>query len=247
MSIPTIAWILVLAALALPAGSPTHHRTGGLDADTLVLANVTVVDPDAAHARAGRDVVVADGRIVAVTATGAYAPEPVGPSAGTDVDTRTVVDGDGGFLIPGLWDSHVHVESVAGETVYALPLWLAHGITTVRDLGSLLTLDELKGSTGPARPRILPHGAMIDGPPGAWPVARVAASAEQGRARVREVAEEGWTAVKVYSLLSRDTYLAIADEAAKQGLAVFGHVPESVTLAEAVAAGQPEPAREAAG
>jgi imidazolonepropionase-like amidohydrolase len=68
----------------------------------------------------------------------------------------------------------------------------------------------------------------------------VAGSPEEGRQMVREAAALGWKVVKTYSLLSRDTYLAIADEARQLGLLVVGHVPESVRLRDAVAAGQIE-------
>ncbi len=78
---------------------------------------------------------------------------------------------------------------------------------------------------------------MIDGPPGSWPGQMVAATPQEGRARVREAAALGWTSVKAYSLLDRETYLAIADEAQTLSLPLYGHVPEGVILADAIAAG----------
>jgi imidazolonepropionase-like amidohydrolase len=234
---PVAALTLLTAAATLAAASTLSaaatllHDRSALEAepapDTLVVRGVTVVDPDGARLLPDRDVVVVDSGIVAVVPTG---QAPAG---------HRTLEGRGGFLVPGLWDSHVHVESVPGEARLALPVTLAAGVTTVRDLGTLLTLEELRNAPAGELlgPRIVPHGAMIDGPPGAWPGQRIAASPREGRARVREAAGEGWPAVKTYSLLSRDTYRAIADEAGALGLAVVGHVPESVTLAEAVDAG----------
>lgn len=116
-------------------------------------------------------------------------------------------------------------------------------MTTVRDLatrlpkGTVRSLSDSLGAGGPPLPRILPHGAMLDGPPGAWPGIRVAASAAETRAEVRAVATEGWPTLKTYSLLRRYAYLAAADEAGALGLRVHGHVPKAVTLGEAVKAG----------
>ncbi|NNU17531.1 amidohydrolase family protein [Parvularcula sp. ZS-1/3] len=155
-----------------------------------------------------------------------------------------VISGEGLFLMPGLWDAHVHVFSAEGEPDVALPLYILHGVTSIRDMGALvplreqLTISEAIAAGNRVGPRIVPAGAMIDGPPGSWPGQMVAASPEEGRLRVREAANLGWTSVKAYSLLDRATYLAIADEATKLGLPLYGHVPEAVRLDEAVAAGQ---------
>lgn len=230
ISLLTAAATLAAASTLSAAATLLHGRSAhqaGPSPDTLVVQGVTVVDPDGARLLRGRDVVVVDSGIVAVVPTG-QAPRG-----------HRTLEGRGGFLVPGLWDSHAHVESVPGEARLALPVTLAAGVTTVRDLGTLLTLEELRHAPAGELPgpRIVPHGAMIDGPPGAWPGQRVAGSPREGRARVREAAGEGWPAVKTYSLLARDTYRAIAAEAAELGLAVVGHVPESVTLVEAVDAG----------
>ena len=84
--------------------------------------NVSVVDTAAGTVRAGMVVEVADGRITRVArATGARPANAV------------VVDGAGKFLIPGLWDSHVHLTKLGASS---LPVFIATGVTSVRDMGS---------------------------------------------------------------------------------------------------------------
>jgi len=248
MSTVPLAALAVLRLLPLsspPAGAaPTPAMDPGLQEpppvaspDTLVVRNVSIVDVEADRILSGRDVTIVEDRIVGVAPS--LSSRGVSDGGTPDAESAVrVLDGSGGYLVPGLWDAHVHVESVAGESTLALDIALANGVTTVRDLGTRLDYAGFRNLARRPGPRVVPHGAMIDGPPGAWPGMRTAGTPEEGRIRVREAAAEGWPAVKAYSLLGLETYRAIADEAAKLGLLVVGHIPESVTLEEAVEAGQ---------
>ncbi len=234
-AILTLALLSVSLASA-PIPAQAKGQPPGTHPDTLTLRNVTLVDVPGGSLVPGRDVVIVGDRIAWVGPTGTG---PL-PSSGD------LLDGEGGFLIPALWDSHVHLFSAPGEEAIALPLDLINGVATVRDMGARIPLPEQRevvqevSSGERPGPRMVLHGALIDGPPGAWPNQMVAGSPDEGRQRVRESAALGWEVVKVYSLLPRGTYLAIADEAKRLGLPVVGHVPESVTLRDAVAAGQIE-------
>lgn len=203
------------------------------DPDLIGIRNITVVDVRDGKTEAGQDVFLRDGRIVWTGVAGTSSL----PSAGLEIQ------GKGLYLVPGLWDSHVHIYSVEGEQDTALELYLLNGVTSIRDMGALITLEaQLQVNAEIASgqrlgPRIVNAGAMIDGPPGSWPGQMVAATPQEGRARVREAAARGWTSVKAYSLLDRETYLAIADEADTLALPLYGHVPEGVLLADAIAAG----------
>jgi imidazolonepropionase-like amidohydrolase len=220
----------ILAATLLTISIPSAHATS--DGAT-VLRNVTIVDIAHNRVQPRRDVVILGDSIVGIQAGGtARAP------------TRgRVLDGSGKFLMPGLWDFHVHVFSAPGEEDLALPLYILNGITGIRDAGALRTLPQLQAVVKAIErgerigPRIVLAGALIDGPPGSWPNQMVAHNADEGRARVREAKDAGWRFIKSYSLLHEDTYLAIANEARQQGLPLFGHIPESVTLDVAVKAG----------
>ena len=140
----------------------------------------------------------------------------VGPWRKTHIPRKAVVvDGAGKFLIPGLWDMHVHGASDA-RAPWSHLLFLANGVVGVRDMS----------------------GPIIDGPNPVWPESIVVTDEAQGREVVKQQRERGADFIKVYSRLSRSAYFAIADEANKCGIPFEGHVPESVTAAEASDAGQ---------
>lgn len=226
---PLCACLALISLTLITACQPQP----AVDPSLLLVSNVSVVDVEAGAVAPGQDVFLRDGRIAWVGRAGtSELPEPGRSFAGDDL-----------FIIPGLWDSHVHVFSTEGEPDFALPLYILHGVTSIRDMGALISLDDQREvneqiETG-ARigPRIINAGAMIDGPPGSWPGQMVASTPEEGRARVREAAALGWTLIKAYSLLDPETYRAIAEEADALELPLYGHVPESVLLTGAIAAG----------
>ena len=219
-------WVLVLLLCTAVNAAATSDGA-------IVLRNITIVDVERGRLEARRDVVIFGDRIVGVQ-TGGTARAP---------RRGRVLDGSGKFLIPGLWDFHVHVFSAPGEENFALPLYIANGVTGVRDAGALRTLTDQKRIAQAIErgervgPRLVLAGALIDGPPGSWPGQMVATTPSEGRARVREAQAAGWSTIKSYSLLAEDTYLAIADEARRRRLPLFGHIPESVLLETAVRAG----------
>jgi imidazolonepropionase-like amidohydrolase len=221
--------VVVAALLMLGVIPPTQAAING----AIVIRNVTVVDVQGNKLVANRDVIVRGDRIARLQPRGAAQPPK---------DAR-IIDGSGKFLMPGLWDFHVHVFSAAGEEDLALPMYIVNGVTGIRDAGAIHKLPQMQAVVNAIErgqrvgPRIVLAGAMIDGPPGSWPGQMVASNAEEGRARVRESKAAGWTFVKSYSLLSEPTYLAIASEARRQGLPLYGHVPESVRLRTAIDAG----------
>ena len=148
----------------------------------------------------------------------------------------TVVDAAGKFLIPGLWDMHVHW--YIRDT---LTLFTANGVTGIREMFGNSDLlrwreDIAKGSL--IGPRMTVASPIIDGPQPVWPNSIVARNEDEGRKAVRKVKQWGADFVKVYSLLPREAYFAIADEAKRQGISFAGHVPSSVSPAEASDAGQ---------
>ena len=230
MSMKSGRWTALLLALFLVLAATVAQATGD---NAIVLRNVTVVDVERNRLVPRRDVVIVGDRIVGLQAGGtARAPRQ-----------GRVLDGTGRYLIPGLWDFHVHVFSAPGEEDFALPLYILNGITGVRDVGALRTLPEQQRVAAAVErgervgPRLVLAGALIDGPPGAWPGQMVAATPDEGRQRVREAKAAGWSFVKSYSLLSAPTYRAMADEARRQRLPLYGHIPEAVMLETAIDAG----------
>ena len=156
-----------------------------------------------------------------------------------------VVNGVERYVIPGLWNMHVHlVQDVPAEYTerVLMPLMIANGVTGVRDMGgnleALKSLRQRVTSGALLGPRMMFAGPMLDGPQPAYPDSLPVSTPEDGRGAVRWLKQQGVDFIKVQSLLPREAYLAIADEARAQGLNFVGHVPDAVTVAEASQKGQ---------
>lgn len=194
----------------------------------IALTHFTVIDCTGGPALADRTVLISEGRIAEIGPANAVAVPP----------GAQVVDGSGRFLIPGLWDMHVHT---AGKSY--LPLYVGNGVVGVRDMHSFFwqQVADMRKSIAHGSligPHMVLATSLVDGPKPIWPGSLVAANADQGREAVRTLKKRGADFVKVYSKLPRDAYFAIADEARKQDLVFCGHVPETVTAAEASDSGQ---------
>jgi imidazolonepropionase-like amidohydrolase len=165
----------------------------------------------------------------------------VGPWRKTHIPRNAViVDGTGKFLIPGLWDMHVHGASDA-RAPWSHLLFVANGVVGVRDMSGPPDAHVWRAtqrSNEDPSPTIYLGSPIIDGPNPTWPESIVVTDEAQGREVVEQQRGRGADFIKVYSKLSRNAYFAIADEAQKCGIPFEGHVPESVTAAEASNAGQ---------
>jgi hypothetical protein len=156
-----------------------------------------------------------------------------------------MIDGSGKFLIPGLADMHIHLTGAGepgGSREFIIPLLIANGITTVRDMGGKVEfLTELRAEINSGRrlgPQIFFTGPYLDGNPPSFQPSIVVQTASEGVAAVQELKREGVDFIKVQSRLLADPYYAIAREAKKQEIRFVGHVPDSITAAEASDAGQ---------
>jgi imidazolonepropionase-like amidohydrolase len=147
-----------------------------------------------------------------------------------------VVDATGKFLIPGLWDMHVHPD---GKDY--LPLFIANGVTGIRvmwgdpedhEWRKAIEAGDLIG------PRMIIASPLVDGPKPYWRGSISVSSEAEARQVVIKAKQDGADFVKVYQFLPRDLYFAIADEAKKQGMPFAGHVPISVSAQETSSAGQ---------
>jgi imidazolonepropionase-like amidohydrolase len=198
-------------------------------AASLVLEGVTIVDVESGQARPGMSVVV-EGKHIADVGRREDLRVPAG---------ARVVDARGTFLIPGLWDMHVHMafgDWFPGARDVALPLFVANGVTGVRDMGGDLDV-LLEWRAAIARgslvgPRMVVSGPMLDGPRPRFPSSLAIATPEDGRRAVRELAARGVDFIKLQSLIPRDAVFAIADEAKKAGIPFAGHVPDAVRASE---------------
>lgn len=195
---------------------------------TLIFEHLTVIDGTGSKPRSDISVELRGDRIGQIAK---HIKAPAGVQ---------VINAKGKFLIPGLWDMHVHL----GFPEQYIALLVANGITGIREMYTGLPLRSLLAlRTRPDAPRIA-ISAFLDGPlmitPGVpLPEGAIPVSNErEGRAAVRFLSQGGFDFLKIYNSLPRDAYFAIADEANKVGMPFAGHVPEAVSPLEASEAGQ---------
>lgn len=201
-------WLLFACATSLPA-------------ETVVFTDVNVVPMDRQRAIPRTTVIVTDGTIQAI---GGKVP------AGAKV-----VHGKGAWLVPGLADMHNHV-----TTRDDLALLLANGVTTMLNMGEAAT--DFAGRT-----RIAVNRGQVPGPyiftafavDGSEDYGHtVVRTPEEARAAVRLAKANGYSFIKVYTNLSADAFIAIAEEAKAQGMGVVGHNALAVGLRKQLVAGQ---------
>ena len=146
-------------------------------------------------------------------------------------------------MIPGLWDMHVHSAfiSPAWDEKVIYPLYIANGVTGVRDMGGDPDVLESRRNRIESGELLGPH-LILGGPflaGGKSDQQTIAVNTpEEARQAVDTVKKRGDDFVKILSNVPRDSYFAIADESEKQNIPFVGHVPYSVSVREASAAGQ---------
>lgn len=213
--------LVVLAAALLFVGAPAAQTR------PLAITRVNVVDVTSGRIIPNSTVVV-DGMTIASVTSDGKAP----------VDAQ-VVDGRDTFVIPGLWDMHAHTEA-SGEAW--LPLYVANGVTGIRDMGSALDyILRTRDATASGRllgPRIFAAGPILDDAPGEWPFRMRVKTAGEGRAAVQLLKKRGVDLIKVHDNTPQPVFFAIADEARRQNLPLAGHVPRGLTVEQVVEAGQ---------
>ncbi len=236
----TLTWSLIGALVSVLAIGPVK-------ADQLAFVGVNVIPMGGDRMLSDYTVIVEEDRIVAL-----------GPRASTlpTVDA-TVIEGKGKYLIPGLADMHIHL---LDQTFMAallkkdkpiqpfenmLYLYLANGVTTVRVMAGFPELLELRDAIERGDvlgPRLIVTTPMFDGEKTIWPapLSRPIPTAEIARKAVQESKEDGYDMIKVYTLLGREAYDAVIDEAKKVNLKVVGHVPIMVGQEHVLKSGQDE-------
>jgi len=200
-----------------------------LPAQTILIKNVNIVDTENGKLISSRHVLIRDGIISQVTKGEVI----------LTIKPDTVVDGTGRYLMPGLWDMHTHIWNEATT----FPLLIANGITGVRGMFEMMNNvnrwreDISKGKI--AGPQLMVAGPIVDGPKPVWPGSVAVKDEADGKRAVDSLKNKlKVDFIKVYSLLSRQNYLAIAAESRRQNIPFAGHVPNEITVVEAAEAGQ---------
>jgi imidazolonepropionase-like amidohydrolase len=201
----------------------------------LALTHVTVVDVSGKSLQADQTVVIANGRIASITSSARSKPPK----------DAQVIDAHGKFLIPGLWDMHVHIAGLNADPAWSkqvlLPLLLANGITGVRDMGGdldvLLAWKHEIENGALLGPHIVAAGPFLVGSGKKTAEQYPVANAEGARVAVRDLKSRGADFIKIISLPSKETFFAVADESKKQNISFVGHLPFEVSVIEASNAG----------
>jgi hypothetical protein len=216
---PTLPLVLLLCSTVWGQAGP--HQ--------LALTHVTVLNPSETSPHTDTTVLVVDDRIV-----------EVGRSKDVKIPRGALtVDASGKFVIPALWDMHVHTENAERD----FPMFIANGVLGVRNMaGVAKDVFRWREETASDRiigPQIVAAGPLIDGPEPAHPEHAIpVGNAAEGRQAVQSLKAMGADFVKVYDGVPRDAYFAIAEESKKVGLSLVGHIPGSVRVVEASNADQ---------
>lgn len=236
-------FILTACIALLCVGPGTTGAAAGL-----TIHNVRIVDVRDGSVSSPRDVEINDGRIGEIRDADA--------SAGT-ARTRDAerFDASGHYLVPGYWDMHVHLNHPGTLERWALPLFIANGVTGVRDMGgdcwqrgcahSLAFMRGIQRRIEDGEllgPRVVAiASAVVNGPKGAAPgdpAWSTPSTQRGGRELARRLKARGVDFIKPYDTMPRAAYFGMMSEARKLGLPVGGHIPLGISTLEALAAGQ---------
>lgn len=221
------------AALVLITSVATGCASVSQSTDTaFVIDSVNVIDVTRGTTVGGQRVVVVGERITNMGPATSVATPP----------GAVVVDGRGKFLIPGLWDMHVHIAG-AQDPEHMFGLFIANGVTGVRDMGTgvdgLIRWRAAVASRRVLGPRVVGAGVLVDGSPIVYPgITHLTTTPDEARKLVDDLAARRVDFIKAYEMLRPDVYRALASQAKAQGLPLAGHLPLMVSAEDAVRDGQ---------
>lgn len=223
-----VAHRLLPALMAVMWACASPRATG--PGRSLAIVDVALVDVDAGVVRPGMTVLIRDSTIATV-----------GPASEVRLPGDAVrIPGAGRFLIPGLWDMHTHAHR-SGRARWHYPLYLAHGVTGIRDLGTWAdsaAAARAARRVGDDAPTVWWGSPPLDGVPPVLPFGIAVADPQAARDAAARFHGLGFRFLKVYDRIDRASYLALAAEARRLGIPLEGHVPLQLAPAEVVAAGQ---------
>jgi imidazolonepropionase-like amidohydrolase len=229
-------WLSAPLALCLLL---TTVSTGEPKSAPIVITHATIINPGTSSVQANRTVVITGDHITSISETEQFQPPK----------NARVIDATGQYLIPGLWDMHVHSafgDWFPGGRDIILPLFIANGVLGARDMGGdtpiLLKWRKEIADGRILGPRMVISGPMLDGylPDGKlrFPSSIAITTPASAVAAVDMLKTQGVDFIKVQSVISHDAYLAAAAEAHRKGLPIVGHVPDKVRIEEVVEARQ---------
>jgi imidazolonepropionase-like amidohydrolase len=207
----------------------------------IAITHVNVVDVVAGELRIDQTVVIVSAKIASL-----------GPAASIAVPRdATVIAASGEYLMPGLWDMHVHLRSdqntpdsrMSTENEAMLDLFLPNGVVGICEMGGDLADDVIRWReevrAGKREgPRILTAGRKLDNDPPAWAGSIGVKTPDEARQAVQQIKQSGADFVKVYfRTIPADVFKAVIDEAHRQHLKVTGHKPTNMSIQELIETG----------
>ncbi|NQW28005.1 MAG: amidohydrolase family protein [Flammeovirgaceae bacterium] len=234
MKFKNVSYLFTILAILLIQCKPS----GDFFADALCIQHISIIDPQEGL-KEDQTVVIAAGKILKVS-----------PSSEIKLAANnTIIDGTGKFLIPGLWDAHVHFAYIEEMAPSMFDLFLAYGVTSVRDTGGKIEFTKLwknlalKNPT--SAPRVMIAGPLIDGMPNVYdgsdhehpPLSVGMSTPDDVRRKINELDSIGVDLFKAYEMLSPEQFEVIVQMAKEKGLKVTGHVPLSMDVITASNAG----------
>lgn len=204
----------------------------------LCIENIAIIDVDKGI-KEHQTIIVKDGKIFQITPTKELQLS----------EKNTVIDGSGKFMIPGLWDTHVHFSYIEELAPSMLDLFLAYGITSVRDTGGDIDFvnkwkkESLANPTD--APRVMVAGPLLDGMPNVYdgsdpghpPLSVGLQTIEEVKNEINELEGQGVDFLKAYEMLTPEQFSVITKLGKEKGLKVTGHVPLSMDVISASNAG----------
>jgi hypothetical protein len=214
---------LVIAAAIAPAAAQAQVTAG-----VTAITGGTLVDVRSGTTVTNAVVVIEGERITAA-----------GPQGAVQIPAGArVIDARGKWLIPGLFDMHLHVGSRLDTP---LGLILANGVTTVRDTGGDVSIQRLMREAIDSGKRVGPRlyfaGAVLDGNPPVFPTNYIVETPEKARSAVNFLIDQGVDFIKTYNNISEEVLQTILRTAGARNVTVIGHVPRTMTMTRAVEAG----------
>ena len=227
----------VCFALFIIAASMAGNSFADPDRYDLMIRNVTTIDPVAGQ-RDNQSVLVKDNKIVAVTDTPQISASSVSGDPAGNLIATNIIDGSGRFLIPGLWDMHVHIVYEPRLIEQMPALFLDYGITSVRDTGALLEkiapeIDRWR-ELGSDAPDIFFSGPLLDGSlvvyngEGRPEIGVANSTVSIAEAQIKKLKAAGVDFIKIYELVKPDVFQAMVDAATREQLPIAAHIPLSM-------------------
>ncbi|TDF41615.1 hypothetical protein EYS14_01825 [Alteromonadaceae bacterium M269] len=214
----------LLAVGMLLLSSVVHSHTSE-PSKVLLLSNINIINVKSGEVERNKDIVFNNHKIIDVR-----------PHKKDSSSQYRTIDGSGKYVIPGLWDMHTHIRSYSGEE--NLPMFIANGITGIRDLGitnhKLIKLWKQQiADLSLTGPRIISSGVIIEGASPRFPSSLSVSRIEQVKPTIDKLVEQDAELTKLFQNIPPDVFTEIVRYSHERGLKTAGHIPSGWTQNQA--------------